>query len=417
MNGKLNATSTDVETIAECPGCGGENLTILEVQSDHKIFLTDADELTVTTGVCGCESCGLTFLNPRMGQKKLFEYYTKQSRIPRSHIEAASPFAAHMDLQIDLIEKVYSIKGGGRALEIGCAEGFFLQALEKRAQGKMHLYGVELSEKYVEQARKQLPEVVIFETPLEKTNFKELKFDLIIMRHVLEHLSRPMECLQKIREILAPGGALYIEVPDSNKIAPSVSRFYHHEHLLYFTPQVLNNYLTSAGLQPVVCERFVDNPAGSGFSYPVIRAVGAGSVPKPLRTLPGHARSVYLENMAMKDFYLSSLLAPVLLRLQNNMANNSSVGIFGAGPHTMDLLELLEDEEVVWSKIFDNNPNKQGKTMRGIPIVKPDLNTLQSVDCVLISSAEFEDEMVVQVRTLVGTQVEIIRIYGNDAAQ
>lgn len=54
--------------------------------------------------------------------------------------------------------------------------------------------------------------------------------------------------------------------------------------------------------------------------------------------------------------------------------------------------------------------------MRGIPIVKPDENTLKSVDCVLVSSAEFETEMVAQVRSLAGTQVEVITIYGNHAS-
>ena len=53
--------------------------------------------------------------------------------------------------------------------------------------------------------------------------------------------------------------------------------------------------------------------------------------------------------------------------------------------------------------------------MRGIPIEKPDENSLNSVDCILISSQEFEDEMVKNVRSLVGEDMEIIRIYGDDA--
>ena len=63
----------------------------------------------------------------------------------------------------------------------------------------------------------------------------------------------------------------------------------------------------------------------------------------------------------------------------------------------------------------DNNKNKQGKYMRGILIEKPDENSLNSVDCILISSQEFEDEMVKNVRSLVGEDMEIIRIYGDDA--
>ena len=81
----------------------------------------------------------------------------------------------------------------------------------------------------------------------------------------------------------------------------------------------------------------------------------------------------------------------------------------------MDLIHLLNLESLPWCKIFDNNKNKQGKYMRGIPIEKPDENSLNSVDCILISSQEFEDEMVKNVRSLVGEDMEIIRIYGDDA--
>jgi hypothetical protein len=51
--------------------------------------------------------------------------------------------------------------------------------------------------------------------------------------------------------------------------------------------------------------------------------------------------------------------------------------------------------------------------MLGIPIVKPDGVSLKSVDYILVSSAEFEKEMVEQIHVLVGSTTEIIRIYDN----
>ena len=44
---------------------------------------------------------------------------------------------------------------------------------------------------------------------------------------------------------------------------------------------------------------------------------------------------------------------------------------------------------------------------KGIPIVNSDKNTLMSVGCVLVASAAFGKEMVAQVRSLVGSQVEV----------
>ena len=74
-------------------------------------------------------------------------------------------------------------------------------------------------------------------------------------------------------------------------------------------------------------------------------------------------------------------------------------------------LNLIESENINGSKIFDNNPSKHGKLMRGIPIEKPDENTLMTVDSILISSAEFEIEMAEQIKSLTGRNVEIITMY------
>lgn len=408
--------SDHIEFLTACPGCSNDNMVILEPEAEYRIFITDADEMSVTVGVCGCEQCGLTFLNPRMGPQTLYKYYAKQSRMPRDKIDVDSPFAVFMELQIDFIEKFKLIKEGMRVLEIGCAEGFFLQSMARRANNKLNLYGVELSEKYLYHAHRLLPDATIFGTPLEETEFGDLEFDLIVLRHVFEHLRNPVDALEKIRSILAPEGILYIEVPDSQNTVPSISRFYHHEHLLYFTVQILNSYLRSSGFQPLAGERFDANPVGSGFSYPVIRSVSVAGISAVLESFPGYAKKVHRENQMRNDVQIESLLAPVRRRLHERNAKQDKIGLYGAGPHTMELLELLEVENIRWNKIFDNNPSKQGKFMRATPIVKPDESTLKSVDCVLVSSAEFEKEMVAQVRSLVGTQVEVITIYGNDAS-
>ena len=42
-------------------------------------------------------------------------------------------------------------------------------------------------------------------------------FDLIVMRHVLEHLENPVTALKKIVNLLSKDGILYIAVPNSLK--------------------------------------------------------------------------------------------------------------------------------------------------------------------------------------------------------
>jgi 2-polyprenyl-3-methyl-5-hydroxy-6-metoxy-1,4-benzoquinol methylase len=402
------------EYLDQCLACFGVNLEVLMPAFLSKVFVTGADEMSIELGVCGCTKCGLTFLNPRMKMATLVNYYTKQSRIPRTELNASSPFALLMESQIDFIANHKSIRGGMKVLEIGCAEGFFLESLNRRFHNDLVLYGVELSERYLLQASRILRQSsTLLATPIEIAEFGDVKFDLIVMRHVLERLTSPADTLKKLREILAPEGLLYIEVPDSHNIKPSLTSFYHHEHLLYFTIPVLNNHLKANGLSPMVSERFDANPDGSGFAYPVIRSLSGSGPHGQLELLPGHAHSTYLINIAQNDAAFVNLLKSARLRLRRAVSHNAKIGIFGAGPHTMEILRLLRDDDISWNKIFDNNPDKQGKLLLGIPIVKPDKVSLASVNCIFISSAEFEKEMVEQIHALVGSTIEIIRIYDN----
>lgn len=402
--------NTHPEILQSCPGCRSSHITVLNAKKEYRIFVVDGDEMDVTIGLAGCEDCGLTFLNPKMPMKQLFSYYSKQSRIPRSEINASSPFSQQMDLQVNFISKFIDLKDGMRVLEIGCAEGFFLKRIKEISRKKLLLSGVELSKKYLEQAKKIIPEATLYSQALETADFAQEKFDVIVLRHVFEHLSDPSVALRKISEHLAPQGVLYIEVPDAKNINVQLCSFYHHEHLLYFTTEILDNYLASHGLATKVCERFEGNKKGSGFDYPVIRAISKPGEIKALKKYPGHAAKVYADNLLRINSTLNTILSPIKAHLNKCREENKKIALFGAGPHTMEVMAMIEDLKIDWILIFDNNPHKHGKKMRNIPIVKPTKETMKQVDSILVSSADFEREMVEQIKTL-SPSMDIIKIY------
>lgn len=86
----------------------------------------------------------------------------------------------------------------------------------------------------------------ISDEPLKDTNFTRISqpssgqlFDLILVAHVIEHVSSPLEFMKKVLLHLKPGGFLYIEVPqdqpDENiqlfKFSPASINHWIHEHL------------------------------------------------------------------------------------------------------------------------------------------------------------------------------------------
>lgn len=79
-------------------------------------------------------------------------------------------------------------------------------------------------------------------------------FDLIILSHVLEHFLDPVEEMKRIAALLAPGGQIYIEVPNADTFCLGHLQ---NAHTYYFTAPTLQHYLARAGLH---CDAVV--PAG-----------------------------------------------------------------------------------------------------------------------------------------------------------
>lgn len=399
------------DTLRNCPVCGVGDLIALQLAVERIIFVTDGDEMRVRLGVSSCGQCGFIFLNPRMSPATLADYYHRQSRLPRAEIPEASPLMRLMDSQIDLIEAHHPLERGAAVLEVGCAEGFFLERLYHRKNGGARVFGVEPSRRYVETARARLPHAWFYENMLENVDFNGGRFDLVVMRHVFEHVLNPMTTLGVVSGVLRPGGVVYVEVPDAATTTPSVAHFFNYEHLSYFTRETLIATLARAGLRPIYIDRFQGNPPNSGFDYPVLRAVAVPDASAQPTNVPEQARIVWeMHNSATRRF-LASHLAPVEARVKALQVRDGRLALFGAGPHTMDLLETLDIPISVWSVILDNNPAKQGKRLRGILVEGPTPKRLAHLDAVLVSSAAFEGEIVEQLKIMAPPNLEILTIY------
>ncbi|MEQ8909891.1 MAG: class I SAM-dependent methyltransferase [Vicingaceae bacterium] len=120
---------------------------------------------------------------------------------------------------IPFIEKKLSLKEGMRVMEIGCAEGGVLQAfIEKGCHGT----GVELQSARYEMAKDLLKQEIqkgqaslsnkdIYDVEIDK-EYPE-KFDLIVLKDVIEHIHDQDKVLAKLREFLKPGGHIFFGFP------------------------------------------------------------------------------------------------------------------------------------------------------------------------------------------------------------
>jgi SAM-dependent methyltransferase len=138
---------------------------------------------------------------------------------------------------------------GGSVLELGCGPGLMLAAFHRRG---WRVLGIERNEEVAETARRALG-VEIVATPVEALS-ADVRFDLIIMFQVLEHIADPVALLRECARRLAPGGHLIIDVPNfaswqARFAGPKWLHLDLPRHLSHFTPKTLSATLERAGLR------------------------------------------------------------------------------------------------------------------------------------------------------------------------
>jgi 2-polyprenyl-3-methyl-5-hydroxy-6-metoxy-1,4-benzoquinol methylase len=112
----------------------------------------------------------------------------------------------------------------GRLLDIGCGNGRLLY-IAKRAGWQVK--GLELSAKMAESVRQELDVEVTVGNFLEVSPSADdaNAFDVVILRHVLEHLPDPLLTMDRITALLKPDGYLLLEMPNVEAMTKKWSRF------------------------------------------------------------------------------------------------------------------------------------------------------------------------------------------------
>jgi SAM-dependent methyltransferase len=96
-------------------------------------------------------------------------------------------------------------------LDIGCSSGIFLTDLERLGFNKENLFGIDISEKAIENCKNNgIKNVFIMDA--QNVTLSD-KFDIIVASDCLEHLRNDTKAIRNWYESLKMGGMLYVFVP------------------------------------------------------------------------------------------------------------------------------------------------------------------------------------------------------------
>ena len=270
----------ELEAVTDCPVCGSAARTTL--------YDSLEDVLCGTTGrwtMIRCLACGSGYLDPRPAPgaigRAYERYFTHEnahdSSLPgrglvqlkravrNGYLNAAlgyrlrpavplarwllAPFPIRRRQARLLLCDLSRPGRTGRLLDVGCGNGRLLAAM--RWAGWL-VEGVEPDERAAAHARSL--GLTVHSGTLEDAGFPASSFDAITMTHVLEHLPDPVEALQRCRELLRPGGRLWLATP--NLASPGHRRYGAGwlgldppRHLVLMTPSSLRWSLESAGFE------------------------------------------------------------------------------------------------------------------------------------------------------------------------
>lgn len=187
-----------------------------------------------------CQTCKMVFADPMPSDSALAKfnasYFTcAHGGKPKSRTATAF-FTGIARLRMAYLEPYLATHqiAVSRVLELGPGPGYFARNwLEKHPNTIINAIETDSS------CHASLKEIgVRLVNPAER-QAKEEPFDVIVMSHVLEHVSSPVQFISEAAQNLRKGGALFIEVPCRDWEHKSIDE----PHLLFFDKEPMKRLL------------------------------------------------------------------------------------------------------------------------------------------------------------------------------
>lgn len=199
-------------------------------------------------GLVSCEGCGhvqQSAEEPHANEASQEQYFDDE-------------FVAQTDLFTRLhealnnrrrLKELRAVLPTGRALEVGVGRGGLLLTLHRAGY---RVEGLDISAALCA-AIESRHGLTIHRGTLESAAgaLPAGAFDLLVMCHVLEHVEMPIAALQAARQLLRPGGVLYVAVPNRLAWGARLPGWtgYQPYHVQYFSASSLHQAMEVAGFK------------------------------------------------------------------------------------------------------------------------------------------------------------------------
>ena len=288
-------------------------------------------------------------------------------------------------------------------VEVGCGKGDFLNRLTGPAEFRNRGYGFDPAYVGPDVTNEGRTE---FHRAFYSEESSKIPADVVVSRHVIEHVPEPRMLLKSIRAALAssPDARVFFETPCVEWILRNqVAWDFFYEHCSLFTAPSLAWLFEETGFRV----KTVDHVFGGQYLW--LEAVLATEVPAA-RTFSGRPTFAGMPSLTINRGMQYGTTE--VQRNQNwtqqvrRLTQQGPVALWGAGGKGVTFANLLDVDSTLFSFVVDTNPGKQGCFLPGTGhrIVGPEELIKHNVRSVIVLNPNYCEEIR---KTLMGFPVSI----------
>ncbi len=317
-------------------------------------LLDGGKALDVPTKVFVCDRCGLAQSPDFPAMQEFYAHEYKVSLDSADHDQIITlgngKSLFRTDFQKDAVLNLAEPRLGAHVLDFGSGKASTLKKL-RTARPDIVPYVFDVSEDYRPYWTEWVhpDNVATHELP----DAWRGRFDLVTAHFVLEHVAEPANTLRLLATLLAPGGNLYLSVPNS---LANPGDLLVVDHLSHFSNGSLGNALLIAGLRPIAINDTDFPGALLACCEPI----------ETTRTVEYPPEAPLLRKAAAGWQAICETLVQAA-----KASSDKQTAIYGAGFYGSYIRTVLNDQGNIRCFI-DANPHLQGTEHLGLPVISPE---------------------------------------------
>jgi len=215
------------ENVVQCLFCGKEATII-------KKNLPGYQEPDVFN-IYGCPTCHTDFSFPRVETTRIYDHiynnaknvpgYDRYWRFMKMIKRSKNPLNDLSNVEDtywgvkEALLKVVEDKDTKKILEVGSGLGYLTYSLIRAGY---NVIGMDISETAIQQAKTIFGDYYICADLFEIARTQAESFDVVILTEVIEHVNRPLEFIEAIKQLLKPEGHAIITTPNKSLFSSEI---------------------------------------------------------------------------------------------------------------------------------------------------------------------------------------------------